>query len=154
MTMELSYLLVIWFNKSDSSLKNVCLLLLCGGLYAKIIHYFLLDKVISRQIFSEFFPSRSIRSFSYFDPSIPFCYNTLLYIYNFHSISYIDKFKSKSKNNSYVFFLPDSVNSNPFTYSSLSPCCAVFHEIPIHKLWCVFIRSNKFNIGCSYLLLF
>lgn len=128
--MELSYLLVIWFNESDSSLKSICLLLLCGGLYAKIIHDFLLGNVISRQIFSEFFPSRSIRSFCYFDPSRPFCYNTLLYIYNFPSISYIDKFKSKSKNNSYVFFLPDSVNSNPFMYSSLSPCCLSWNSDP------------------------
>ena len=63
MTMKLSYLSVICFKEADSSLKKVCLLLLCEGLYAKTMHHFLLDNVISRQIASDFFPARSIICF-------------------------------------------------------------------------------------------
>ena len=63
MTINLSYLLVIWVKESDSSLKNVCLLLSCGGLDVKPIHRLLLDNVISRQIVLKSFPSRSINHF-------------------------------------------------------------------------------------------
>ena len=46
-----------WFKEINSSQKSVCLLLFCGGLYAKAMHLFFLDNVIFGQVILEFFPS-------------------------------------------------------------------------------------------------
>ena len=61
MTTRLSYLLVIWFKESDSSLKSMFVIIMWKPICKTILH-FLLNNII------------------------PFCFHNLFYIYNFTSI--------------------------------------------------------------------